>query len=45
MEKAGYYRVIWDGRDAKGEEVPKGVYFYRLETSEFKATKKMVKLK
>ncbi len=45
MEKAGYYRVIWDGRDAQGEEVPKGVYFYRLETSEFKATKKMVKLK
>jgi serine protease AprX len=27
---AGRHRVIWDGRDDLGVEVPAGVYFFRL---------------
>ncbi len=42
-EKAGFYKVIWNGCDEQGKKVAKGVYFYRLVTGEFKATKKMVK--
>ncbi|MGB9742883.1 MAG: FlgD immunoglobulin-like domain containing protein [bacterium] len=43
-EKPGFYRVIWDGRDDKGNKVPNGIYFYRLSAGEFKAIKKMVKM-
>ncbi len=41
----GRYEVIWDGKDEKGKEVSSGIYFYRLETSGFKETKKMVLLR
>jgi hypothetical protein len=34
--------VGWDGRNAKGEMVASGVYFYRLETGGVMQTKKMV---
>ncbi len=36
------YTVRWDGRDATGMKVPSGIYFYRIETEEYTATKKMV---
>ncbi|MDH5185997.1 MAG: T9SS type A sorting domain-containing protein [candidate division WOR-3 bacterium] len=42
-ENAGYYKLIWDGTNAKGNKAAKGVYFYRLETDGFTSTKKMVK--
>lgn len=41
----GYYDVIWDGRDDKGEEVASGTYIYKLEADDFKQTKKMILLK
>lgn len=37
----GEHRVVWDGRDALGNEVPSGVYFYRLETRSFSEVRKM----
>ncbi|MBI1929013.1 hypothetical protein HYR99_32805, partial [Candidatus Poribacteria bacterium] len=40
-EKAAY----WDGRNAMGEQVASGVYFYILKTGRFTATRKMVILK
>ncbi len=43
-ENEGYYKVIWNGNDDKGNKVAKGIYFYRIETDGFIATKKMVKL-
>ena len=30
-KSAGYYSVIWDGKDNHGNAVSSGVYFYRLE--------------
>ena len=42
---AGSYRTIWDGRNLRGNEAASGIYFYRLKTSDFVMTKKMVLLK
>jgi len=39
---AGYKIVNWDGRDAQGNNVASGIYFYRLLAEDFKQTKKML---
>lgn len=44
-ETAGHKRLIWDGKNEKGEVVSSGIYFYMMETEEFVRTKKMVLLK
>jgi len=41
----GYYEVKWDGRDEKGDDVSCGIYFYRLMTGTFEATRRMVLMK
>lgn len=38
-------RVIWDGKDNFGSELPGGVYFVRLEAPGGSVTRKIVKLK
>ena len=35
----------WDGKNALGESVASGVYFYTLTTGDFSATRKMLILK
>jgi len=42
---SGEYKVIWDGRDDKGNEVSSGIYFYKLQTESFSQTKKMLLVK
>ena len=47
QRSAGVYQsrsraAYWDGRNAQGEPVASGVYFYTLTAGEFKATRKMV---
>jgi len=44
-QQPGYYSKAWDGKDNACRNVASGVYFYRLESGDFKATKKMVILK
>jgi len=44
-KKAGAYRIDWDGRNGRGEEVPNGVYFYRLEAEGKTLTNKTVKVR
>lgn len=44
-KEAGYYEINWNAIDTKGIKVPLGVYFYRLETDEFKSTRKMILLR
>jgi flagellar hook assembly protein FlgD len=41
----GTHRVTWDGRDRSGRSVAGGIYFVRLESSDFRATSKMVLLR
>ena len=49
-QSAGYYTdreraAYWDGRNAFGEQVASGIYFYQLETDEMSSMRKMVILK
>ena len=49
-QSAGSYRTqsraaYWDGRNAVGEPVASGVYFYTLQAGETKATRRMVIMK
>ena len=49
-QSAGYYTgrdraAYWDGRNALGEQVASGLYFYQLETDEMSLMRKMVILK
>jgi hypothetical protein len=41
-QKAGSYSVTWDSKDNRGHDVPRGVYFYRLDTPGFRSVKKAV---
>ncbi len=40
LQKAGDYRVRWDGKDSEGKFLSNGVYFYRLKTKDFESIKK-----
>lgn len=43
--EAGRYNINWNGKDATGEPVSSGVYFYRLQTGTETKTLKMTMLK
>ncbi|MFH1276818.1 MAG: FlgD immunoglobulin-like domain containing protein [Candidatus Eisenbacteria bacterium] len=42
LQGAGPHGFEWDGRDARGQDVPAGVYFVRLQAGDFAATRKLV---
>ncbi len=42
---SGAYDVAWDGLTANGREASPGIYFYRLTTQDYTATRRMTKLR
>ena len=44
-QQPGSYEIAWQGRDTAGDNVPTGVYFYRLTAAEQTRTRKMILLK
>ena len=45
-DATGEYTVRWDGKDANGQRLSSGVYFYRIETGAgFRDSKKLILLK
>jgi hypothetical protein len=41
----GWQEAIWDGLDNSGEHCSSGLYFYRMDASDFSQTKKMLMVK
>ncbi len=41
----GKYRVSWDGTDERGEQMPAGIYVYRLQTEDYEQVNKMMLVK
>jgi hypothetical protein len=44
-QEPGEHIAHWDGRNDNGERVTSGVYFYKMETGDFAATRKMLVLR
>lgn len=44
-QAAGLHSIQWHGIDGRGQEVSSGVYFYRLEASEFVVVRKLLLLR
>ncbi|TES90968.1 MAG: T9SS type A sorting domain-containing protein [Candidatus Cloacimonadota bacterium] len=41
-QKMGFHQAHWDGRNTSGVRVTTGIYFYRLSTGKFVATRKLI---
>jgi FG-GAP-like repeat/ASPIC and UnbV/Secretion system C-terminal sorting domain len=41
----GRNEAVWNGRDAQGQTVSAGIYFYRLEAGDYSETKRMALIK
>jgi hypothetical protein len=44
-QHAGFYTILWDGRNDAGLQVASGIYVYRVQAEGFTETKKMVLIK
>ncbi|MGE5314944.1 MAG: putative Ig domain-containing protein [Acidobacteriota bacterium] len=42
---AALHSVVWDGKNDNGEQMPSGMYLYRISAGSFTATRKMAMLK
>jgi hypothetical protein len=44
-QKAGNYNIIWNGKDENNQLVGNGIYFYKIKSGKYTATRKMILLK
>ncbi len=44
-QAAGTYMLTWNGKDDHGNQMPSGVYFYRISAENFNETKRMMLMK
>ena len=44
-KEAGIYNITWNGRDNNNRQVSTGVYFYKMQASDFQKTMKMLLMK
>lgn len=45
VAESGFYSVSWNGSDEMGNTLPSGIYFYRLQTSNVRISKRMLLLR
>ena len=45
QQEAGTYSVLWNGRNDFGENLPGGLYIYRIQSGSFLSTKKLLYIK
>ena len=45
VQQPGVYRVQWNGRSASGSQLTSGMYFYALESADFREVRKMALVK
>jgi len=45
IHKAGSGKIVWNGQDDIGHDVASGLYFYRMQTGDYSAVRKMLLLK
>jgi hypothetical protein len=45
MYATGEHTVVWNGTDDNGRSVSSGIYFYRMSSADYTATKKMILMK
>jgi flagellar hook assembly protein FlgD len=42
VAKPGVHGAAWNGRSNTGQQLPAGVYFYKMKAGEFRATRRMI---
>jgi len=42
---AAYHNVVWNGKDNRNKTISSGIYFYKMRTNNYTATKKMILMK
>jgi hypothetical protein len=42
FKDAGVYKVVWDGKDNNGNQVPSAVYFHQMIAEDFKQVRKLI---
>ena len=44
-QEPGYHSIMWNGQNKMGQTVGAGMYFYSIQTGQFRQTRKMILLK
>jgi subtilisin family serine protease len=45
VRETGFHTVVWDGKDAHGQQAPSGIYFMRIDAKDGTATRKVAFLR